>query len=235
MSWYQAPLWDLRPDITSCRNVAVWNLRSWFCGAPLWREDGSAICSVITQWSESLRTLNHTLLSHLRLPNLEGQVPVFISPRNRVAQLCPRALGSLYVVSYDSQGCGGGILTLPLPGGTGPCIAFWNMMIQSKVKSMSKSRYDRRPVNQYVVVPSPLGIKGVRSEKFQFDIRRCTLRRNFLLPLGGLHEKHAVQRGIWVPTQHLLWDQRKPRKTLIELAGRRTFQIQTDFLPAVRH
>jgi hypothetical protein len=35
---------------------------------PLWREDGSAICSAITQWSESLRTRNHTLLSHLRLP-----------------------------------------------------------------------------------------------------------------------------------------------------------------------
>jgi hypothetical protein len=23
MSWYRAPLWDLRPGITSCRNVAV--------------------------------------------------------------------------------------------------------------------------------------------------------------------------------------------------------------------
>jgi hypothetical protein len=32
MSWYRAPLWDLPPDITSCRNVAVWNLRSCFCG-----------------------------------------------------------------------------------------------------------------------------------------------------------------------------------------------------------
>jgi hypothetical protein len=39
-----------------------------------------------------------------------------------VAQLYPRALGSLYVVSYDLQGYGGDILTLPLPGGTGPCI-----------------------------------------------------------------------------------------------------------------
>jgi hypothetical protein len=37
-----------------------------------------------------------------------------------VALLCPRALGSLYVVSYDSQGYGAGILTLPLPGGTDP-------------------------------------------------------------------------------------------------------------------
>jgi hypothetical protein len=38
-------------------------------------------------------------------------VPVFISPRNRVAQLYPQALGSLFVASYDSQGCGGGIRT----------------------------------------------------------------------------------------------------------------------------
>jgi hypothetical protein len=43
--------------------------------------------------------------------NLEGQVPVFISPRNRVVQLYPRALGSLSVASYDSQGYGGSILT----------------------------------------------------------------------------------------------------------------------------
>jgi hypothetical protein len=41
--------------------------------------------------------------------NLEGQVPVFISPRNRVARLYPQALDSLFVVSYDSQGYGGGI------------------------------------------------------------------------------------------------------------------------------
>jgi hypothetical protein len=33
------------------------------------------------------------------------------------------------------------------------------------------------------------------------------------LIFGGLHEKHAVQRGICVPTQHSFWDQGKPRKT----------------------
>jgi hypothetical protein len=44
--------------------------------------------------------------------NLKGQVPVFISPRKGVAQLYPRALGSLFVASYDLQGCGEGILTL---------------------------------------------------------------------------------------------------------------------------
>jgi hypothetical protein len=50
-----------------------------------------------------------------------------------------------------------------------------------------------------------------------------------MLPLGGLRGKHAVQHGILVPTQNLLWDQGKPRKTLIELAGRWTFRMQTDF------
>jgi hypothetical protein len=49
-------------------------------GRPLWREDGSVIFSAICQWSESRRTHNHTLLSHLRL------------------------LGFLPFASYDSQG-----------------------------------------------------------------------------------------------------------------------------------
>jgi hypothetical protein len=43
--------------------------------------------------------------------HLDGQVPVFISTRNRVVQLYPRALDSLYVASYDSLGYCGGILT----------------------------------------------------------------------------------------------------------------------------
>jgi hypothetical protein len=44
-------------------------------------------------------------------PNLEGQVPVFISLRNRVAQLYPRALGSIFLASYNSQSYSEGILT----------------------------------------------------------------------------------------------------------------------------
>jgi hypothetical protein len=43
--------------------------------------------------------------------NLEGQVPVFISPRNGMAQLYPRAMSSLFVASYNKQGYGRSILT----------------------------------------------------------------------------------------------------------------------------
>jgi hypothetical protein len=41
--------------------------------------------------------------------NLESEVPVFITPRNRVARLYAQELGSIFVASYDSQGYGGGI------------------------------------------------------------------------------------------------------------------------------
>jgi hypothetical protein len=66
------------------------------------------------------RQRSHSLLSQIRdSPNLEGQVPVFISPRNRVAQLYPQALGSLSVAYYDSQGYGGDNSDPPPhPGGT---------------------------------------------------------------------------------------------------------------------
>jgi hypothetical protein len=61
------------------------------------------LARAVTLVSKSRRTHGHILLSHLRLPQPEGQVPVFISPRNRVAQIYPRVLGFLSVASYDSQ------------------------------------------------------------------------------------------------------------------------------------
>jgi hypothetical protein len=69
MSWCQAHSWTHDQIITSflseiCCPFSV--------GRPLWREDGSAVCSAITQWPESRRTHNHTLLSHLRLPQPGG-------------------------------------------------------------------------------------------------------------------------------------------------------------------
>jgi hypothetical protein len=70
------PVWRLL--LESCCLVSV--------ERPLWREDGCVVCNAITQWSGSHRTLNHTSPSHLRFPNREGQLPLFISPRNKVAQ-----------------------------------------------------------------------------------------------------------------------------------------------------
>jgi hypothetical protein len=88
------PVWRLLPE--SCGPVSVW--------CSLWREDGSAVCSSITQWSE-IRSEPVTVLHYLIWdpPNLEGQVPVFISPRNKVAQLYPWALCPTESCSYKLQ------------------------------------------------------------------------------------------------------------------------------------
>jgi hypothetical protein len=80
---------------------------------PPWWEDWVSysynLLSLSSSWTTELVTTSHCLIWDS--PNLERQVPVLISPRNRVAQLYPSALGSLFVASFDSQGYGGGILT----------------------------------------------------------------------------------------------------------------------------
>jgi hypothetical protein len=74
-----------------------------------------------------------------------------------------------------------------------------------------------------ILISCPRGFRGATSEWILNPTSGGVHEVKFLLlPLGGLHVKYAVQRGIWVPTQHLVWDQGKPRKTFIELAGRGT-------------
>jgi hypothetical protein len=64
-----------------------------------------ALASAVILRFDSIGTHDHILLLQIRdSPNEEGQVPVFISDRNRVPQLYPQALGSLSIASYDSQG-----------------------------------------------------------------------------------------------------------------------------------
>jgi hypothetical protein len=70
-------------------------------GRSFWRENGSAVYNCC--WASPAQSFLGpspaglmTIFYCLRFetpPNLEGQVPVFISPRNRVAQLYPQALG----------------------------------------------------------------------------------------------------------------------------------------------
>jgi hypothetical protein len=112
-SWCQAP-WDPRPVFfypnTCCFGlyVTISLTRRWVCPLKLLL----ALARAVILRSESRGTDNQILLSQIRdSPDLEGQVLVFISPRNRAARLYPQALGSLFIASYDSQGYGGGIRT----------------------------------------------------------------------------------------------------------------------------
>jgi hypothetical protein len=81
-------------------------MRRWVCHLQLLL----VLASAVILRSESRGTHDHILLPQIRdPPNLEGQVPVFISPSNMVAQLYPQTLGSLLVASHDPQGYSGGI------------------------------------------------------------------------------------------------------------------------------
>jgi hypothetical protein len=82
--------------------------REWVCCLQLLL----ILASAVMLASKSPSTCDHILLCQIwDSPNLEDQVPIFISPRKRVAQLYPQALGSLFISSYYSQVYGGGIRT----------------------------------------------------------------------------------------------------------------------------
>jgi hypothetical protein len=71
------------------------------------------LASAVIHGSESHGIHDHILLSQIRdSSNLEGQDPFFISSRDRVVQLYPQGLSSLFIASYDSQGYGGCIRIL---------------------------------------------------------------------------------------------------------------------------
>jgi hypothetical protein len=83
---------------------SVWRLRVSWCVAPSLTR--GRVCNLLYNcfWSLPEQSLLGRSPTKLKTtfycliwdsPNLEGQVPVFISPRNRAAQFYPRALGSL--------------------------------------------------------------------------------------------------------------------------------------------
>jgi hypothetical protein len=65
-------------------------MRGWICRLQLLM----ALARAVILSSESRGTNGHSLLSQIRdSPNLDGQVPVFLSPKRRVALLIPPGMG----------------------------------------------------------------------------------------------------------------------------------------------
>jgi hypothetical protein len=78
--------------------LPVWRLlsESWglvSVGHPLWGEGGSTVCSAITQSSKSCRTRNHTLLSHLRLPQPGGPGSRIYVRQEQGGRVIPPSIG----------------------------------------------------------------------------------------------------------------------------------------------
>jgi hypothetical protein len=99
---------------------SVWRLWVSWCVAPSLTRGW--ICNILIQLflvlpravtlgSKSRRTHDHLLLSHLRLPQPGGPGPCIYIPQKQGGPVISPGTGFPFVASYDSQGCGGGILT----------------------------------------------------------------------------------------------------------------------------
>jgi hypothetical protein len=99
MSWCRAPLWDLQPDITSCRYVSVWKLRSCFCGAPSLTR--GRVCNLQCNHSVVLVAQNpwpYFTVSSETPSTWRARFP-YLYPQEQGGPVVPPALGSFYVAS----------------------------------------------------------------------------------------------------------------------------------------
>jgi hypothetical protein len=112
LSWCQAPSVAQDQIFVSVRQLLV----CW-CGTPSLTSGqvsfmiaaGPCQCSHFGSKSHGIHDL--IIPSQIPDPHLEGQVSVFIPPRNRVAQLHSQAQGSLSIASYGQHGYSRGIQT----------------------------------------------------------------------------------------------------------------------------
>jgi hypothetical protein len=100
------PIWGLRPDFCYCQTVADLLMSGPHSdermGLSFKIADGPRQRSH-SRFRVPRVSRPYFTASYSRLPNLEGQVPIFISHRYRLARLYPQALGSFYVVSMTRR------------------------------------------------------------------------------------------------------------------------------------
>jgi hypothetical protein len=108
-SRHQAPVWDPRPIFPFFLWLFVGSCEFVDVGPPLWREVGSVVfsfgrASPAQPFSDLSPTglMSIVCLNFWDSPNLEGQVLVFVSPRNRVELLSNRS-SQLWPIATDRQ------------------------------------------------------------------------------------------------------------------------------------
>jgi hypothetical protein len=110
LSWYQASIWEPRPIFLLLSLIVFRQLQICWYERPL----GWEVESVVFSFCRASPVQPFSSLSPMGLmsilyclyfldspPNLEGQIPVFISPRNRISQLYPRALGCTWSINCE--------------------------------------------------------------------------------------------------------------------------------------
>jgi hypothetical protein len=96
MFWYRSPLWDLRPDIIFCQNVAVWNLRSCIYGAPsLTRGRVCSFCGVMVRVAQNPKP--YFTVSSETPPTWRARFPYLHPPGLSILLQLYKCLGTSFV------------------------------------------------------------------------------------------------------------------------------------------
>jgi hypothetical protein len=139
-----------RPDFYYCQTVEGFLM----CGALSDEMSGLSFTTAADPRQRShsrVRVLWNSLpyfMSQIRnSPNLDDHVSVFISPRNKAAQLYLQALSSVFVASCDSQSYGGGIRTRLHAGQV--TNSTFVLLITSRLGPRIKHRF---PLSSYPIV-----------------------------------------------------------------------------------
>jgi hypothetical protein len=114
LSWCQAPIWGSRPYFYYCQTVTgllIWDsLSDERTGLSFTIAAGPRQCSHSRVWVPR-DSWPHFTVSDSRLPKFRGPGPRIYIPQGQGGPVIPPVTGSLFVASYHSQGCGGGIQT----------------------------------------------------------------------------------------------------------------------------
>jgi hypothetical protein len=127
-SWCQTPIWNPRPISISPWNFLWTVVVLLFCSAHSDERTGLkftvqfllGLARTVTFTLKSRRTHGHILLSHLRLLQPGGPGPRIYISQEQGGSVIPPGTAFPFVVSSDSQGYGGGIITR-LHTGTPDC------------------------------------------------------------------------------------------------------------------
>jgi hypothetical protein len=118
------------PHVTSCLTSG------WVCRLQILL----TLASLVILGSESHGTHDHIYWLRLETPpTWRARCPYLCPTQNRVAQLYPQALGSLFVVSYDSHGYGGGIPTRLHTGLNPHSTGMWSSLCSIQVDPIANT------------------------------------------------------------------------------------------------
>jgi hypothetical protein len=223
LSWFEA-----QPGAQGQNFVTVRQLRVCSYAAPFLTR--GLICplqlllvlaSTLIPRSLSCGTHDSILMSQIRdSSNLEGQVPVFIFPRNKVAQLYSQVLVFLYIAYYGSQGCRGSLRTAFTRASQSQSQSQSQSHIATDCQSISKS-WCRAPsgAHDHICIYYSLTVTVLFFWGALFDERTGL---SFIYATGPRqHSRSRVRAPLDSWRYFIISDLRLPFRRLLRLAGSR--------------